>query len=169
MPVACALANKTLALGLLGENAAASATCDEVLMRFGSGDTTEFDPPIAQALICKGASWAGLGDIQAANSACDEVVARFGESDAPAVQLQAAVAVASKRLMQGQLGDTEGMAAARDEARTRLEAIEWPEFPPPLPIAMMLSVSLGEMQAEAGDAEAALRTCDEIDRRDLDR
>ena len=166
-PIAHALANKALALGQLGENEAAIATCDEALERFGSSDRTELDLPIAQALLCKGASKAGLGDLQAAISAYDEVVARFGESGAPEVQLQVAVALGSKGLMRGQLGDTDGMGAARDEGRARFEAIEWPELPPPLPIVMMTSVALGEMQVEAGDAEEALRTCDELER-DLD-
>ena len=166
-PIARALVNKAQARGQLGENEAAIATCDEVLERFRSSDTTEFDLPIAQALVCKGASWAGLGNIQAAISAWDEVVARFGASDAPEVQLPVAIALGIKGLTQGQLGDTEGMVAARDEGRARFDAIKWPESPPPLPIVMLLAVSEGEMQAEAGDAEGALRTCDEIER-DLD-
>ena len=166
-PIARALVNKAQAQGQIGENEAAMATCDEVLERFGSSDTAEFDLPIAQALICKGASWAGLGDIQAAISAYGEVVTRFGESDAPGVQAQVAVALGCKGHMHGQLGDTEDMIAAQDEGRARFEAIEWPESPPPLPIVVLLAVSTGEIQAEAGDAEEALRTCDEIER-DLD-
>ncbi len=163
-PIARALVKKAQAQGQLGENEAAMATCDEVLERFGSSDTTEFDLPIALALLCKGASWAGLGDIQAAISAWDEVVARFGESDTPEVQPQVAIALGSKALMHGQLGDTEDMIAARDEGRARFEAIEWPESPLPLPIVMLLAVGLGELQAETGDAEETLRTCDEIER-----
>ena len=166
-PVARALVNKAQAQGQLGENGAAMATCDEVLERFGSSDATEFDLPIAQALVCKGASWAGLGDIQAAVSAYGEVEARFGESDAPGVQAQVAVALGCKGHMHGQLGDTEDMIAALDEGRARFDVIEWPERPPPLPIVMLLAVSEGELQAEAGDAEEALRTCDQIER-DLD-
>ena len=162
-PIARALVNKAQAQAQLGENETAMATCDEVLERFGSSDSTEFDLPIAQALICKGASWAGLGDIQAAISAYGEVVARFGASDAPWVQPLVAVALGCKGHMHGQLGDTENMIAAQDEGRARFEAIEWPKSPLPLSIVMMLSVSVGEMQAETGDAEAALRTCDEID------
>ena len=165
LPVASALATKACALGQLGENEAAIATCDEVLAHFGSSDTTEFDLPIAQALICKGTSKARLGDIQAAISAYDEVETRFGESEAPGVQLQVAVALAVKGLMQVRSGHAEGVVTARDEARARLESIDWPEFRPPLPIALMLSVKVGEMQAETGDAEAALRTCDELDQR----
>ena len=167
VPIARALANKACALGQIGENEAAIAACDEVLARFGSGDTTEFDLPIAQALLCKGASKAGLGDIQAAISAYSEVVARFGASDAPRVQPLVAVALRCKGHMHGQLGDTEDMIAAHNEGRARFKAIEWPESPPPLPIVMLLAVREGEMQAEAGDAEDALRTCDEIER-DLD-
>ena len=163
-PIARALVKKAQAQGQLGENEAAMATCDEVLKRFGSSDTTEFDLPIAQALVCKGTSWAGLGDIQAAISAWDEVVGRFGESDAPGVRLLVAAAFGIKVVTQAQLGNTEGMVAAHDEGRARFDAIEWPEGPPPLPIAMMLAVSKGEMQAESGDAEEALRTCDEIER-----
>ena len=166
-PIARALVNKAQAQGQIGENEAAMATCDEVLERFGSSDTAEFDLPIALALICKGASCAGLGDIQAAISAYGEVVTRFGESDAPGVQAQVAVALGCKGHMHGQLGDTEDMIAAQDEGRARFEAIEWPESPPPLPIVVLLAVSAGEIQAEAGDAEEALRTCDEIER-DLD-
>ena len=166
-PIARALVNKAQARGQLGENEAAMATCDEVLERFGSSDTTEFDLPIAQALVCKGASGAGLGDIQAAISAYGEVVARFGESDAPRVQLQVAVALGCKGLMHLQLGDAADMLTSRDEGRARFEAIEWPERPPPLPIVMLLAVSEGEMQAEAGEAEEALRTCDQLER-DLD-
>ena len=166
-PIARALVNKAQAQAQLGENETAMATCDEVLERFGSSDSTEFDLPIAQALICKGASWAGLGDIQAAISAYGEVVARFGASDAPRVQPLVAVALGCKGHMHGQLGDTEDMIAAHDEGRARFEAIEWPEHPPPLPIAMMLAIGVGEMQVEAGDAEEALLTCDEIER-DLD-
>ena len=167
LQVARALTNKAFASGKLGENEAASAICDQVLERFGSSDRTELDLLIAQALLCKGTSKAELGDLQAANSAYDEVVARFGESGAPEVQLQVAVALDCKGLTRGQLGDTDGMGAARDEGRARFEAIEWPELPPPLPIVMMMSVALGEMQVEVGDAEEALRTCDEIER-DLD-
>ena len=89
------------------------------------------------------------------------------ESDAPGVQAQVAVALGCKGHMHGQLGDTEDMIAARDEGRARFKAIEWPERPPPLPIVVLLAVSVGELQAEAGDAEEALRTCDEIER-DLD-
>ena len=166
-PIARALVNKAQAQRQIGENEAAMATCDEVLERFGSSDTTEFDLPIAQALICKGTSRAGLGDIQAAISAYGEVVARFGASDAPEVQLPVAVALGCKGVMHELLGDTEDMIAARDEGRARVEAIEWPERPLPFSIVMMLAISEGEMQVEAGDAEEALRTCDEIER-DLD-
>ena len=167
LPVARALVNKAQAQAQLGEEETAMATCDEVLERFGSGDSTEFNLPIAQALICKGASWAGLDDIQAAISAYGEVVARFGESDAPGVQAAVVVALMCKGYMHGQLGDTEDMIAAHDEGRARFEAIEWPESPLPLPIVMSLAIGKGEIQAEAGDAEEALRTCDEIER-DLD-
>ena len=165
--IARALVKKAQAQGQLGENEAAMETCDEVLERFGSSDITEFDQPIAQALICKGTSWAGLGDIQAAISTWDEVVARFGESDAPGVRLLVAAALGIKVVTQAQLGNTENMVAAHDEGRARFDAIEWPEGPPPLPIVMLLAVSKGELQAETGDAEEALRTCDEIER-DLD-
>ena len=167
LQVARALTNKAFASGKLGENEAASAICDQVLERFGSSDRTELDLLIAQALLCKGTSEAELGDLQAANSAYDEVVARFGESGAPEVQLQVAVALRCKGLTRGQLGDTDGMGAARDEVRARFEAIEWPELPLPLPTVMMMLVALGELQIEVGDAEEALRTCDEIER-DLD-
>ena len=167
VPIARALANKAYALVKLGENDAAIATSDEVLARFGSGDTTEFDLPIAQALFIKGVSKAGLGDLQASISDHEELVMRFGESDAPEVQLQVALVLGVKGLTHGRLGDTEEMIAARDEGRARLKAIKLPRLPTPLPIAIMLSVNVGEMQAEAGDAEEALRTCDEIEQ-DLD-
>ena len=92
--------------GRLGEFAAALATYDEVIARFGDSDTLLLQVRVAWALFKKGNTQVQLGDYAAAVESYDEVIVRFGDSDLPDLQILVALALYDKGDIQIQLDKT---------------------------------------------------------------
>ena len=93
---AATLALRAGAQSHVGDFAAAIATCDDLIHRFGSRKEPPFGAVIAQTLLTRGCSKAHLGDDPGAIRDYEEVVNRFDGSDLPEMRAGIVSALMSK-------------------------------------------------------------------------
>ena len=140
----------------LGEFAAAIATCEEILRRFGVWEEPPFEEVTADALLTRGCSRAYLDDDSGAIRDYEEVMHRFGDSERPEIQSGIVSALMSKCLACRRLGDS------KEEIRSCDAVIERFESSDVLDLRQHAAVALSYKcmaQAEIGLAEEALDSC----------
>ena len=135
---------------------------DDVIERYGSGETPRLQMAVAQALYNKGSTQGGLGELEAAIQSYEEVIDRFGQIDMLDLQTTAGNALLQKGRAQEMLGDLQASVAACDEMIARFGASESQELQ--VQVAWALSFK-GMRQNKIGHAEEALQTCRELDTR----
>ena len=140
----------------LGEFAAAIATCDDILHRFGSGEELPFTEVTADALNTRGCSRAHLNDDQGAIRDYEEVVNRFGDSEHLENQAATLSALMSKGMACRRLGDSEEEIRSYDTVIERFDSVDVPEFRRHAAVALSFKCMA---QAEAGLADEALDSC----------
>ncbi len=136
----------------------ALAVYDEVLRRFGGGDSPVPKEWIAKALISKGLVLLALDRTDEALAALDEATARFGHSDVPSLAEAAVGASWMKGLLLFSRGRTDEALAALDEAVPRLRQSDSSDDDALLATACSVQ---GFALVAAGRSEEALATWDE--------
>ena len=145
--------------GQLGEFAAAIATYEELIARFGASDAPDLQVRVAWALSKKGDTQGQLGEFAAAIATYEELIARFGASDAPDLQVPVAWALSDKGDTQRQLGEFAATIAAYDELIERFGASDALDLQ--VPVAWALSKK-GVAQGQLGEFTAAIAAYDEL-------
>ncbi len=159
--LATALSDKGEALCRMGDVDAAARAYDEVIERFGDSERPEWLSCVARALYCKGRVRTDVGDLSSALLAYAEIVERFGASDSqPLLWWVAESLILRGRVLQTS-GDLEAAMSAYDEVVERYGARpnQW---------LMQRQVAAAlihkmELQTDAGNAVAALRTYDKLE------
>ena len=159
--LATALSEKGDALCQLGDVDAAARAYDEVIERFGASEKPEWLSCVARALYCKGRARTDVGDLSSALSAYGEIVERFGASDSPPLLSWVAESLILRGRVLQTSGDLEAAMAAYDEVVERYGARsnQW------LLQRKVAAASIHkmELQTDAGNAVAALRTYDKLE------
>jgi tetratricopeptide (TPR) repeat protein len=115
---AMAMVNKAVAIGQMGDSAAAIALYDEVIARFGDAPEPGLREQVARALVNKAYTLGQMGDRAVEIALYDEVIARFGDAPEPGRREQVARALFNKALT---LRDAGQIAAAIDTLRQFLQ------------------------------------------------
>lgn len=104
-----------------GEHEAAISTCDEVVERFGNGDTAELRGWVARSLVFKGSVQEGRRQFGASMAAYDEVIDRFGDSKTSGLSFWVSMSLLFKGNVHSQLGDSQAAIAAYNEFVSRTD------------------------------------------------
>ncbi|WP_207148515.1 tetratricopeptide repeat protein, partial [Thiococcus pfennigii] len=142
-----------------GDSAAALATYDLVVERFGESADGALRVQVAMALVNKGYRQGKLGELAAAIATWDLVVERFGESTDRALQVQVARALVNKGYRQGELGEPAAAIATYDRVVERFGESADPELQAPVARAL---VAKGVTQGQLGDSAAEIATYDQV-------
>ena len=153
------LLSKALAHEQLGEFAAANATCDEVIARFGDSDAPNLQIAVAWALSCKGDVQERLGEFASAIASYDEVITRFSDSDAPDLQVVVAWALSDRGDVQVELNEPALALSSYDEVIARFDDSDAPNLQ--YLVARVLSKK-GDVQVELNELALALVSYDEV-------
>ena len=140
----------------LGEFAAAIATCDDILRRFGSWDESPFEEVVADALLTRGCSRAHLDDDPGAICDYEEVIHRFGDSEHPEIESGIVSALMSKGFACRRLGDAEEELRSYDAVIARFASSDAPDLKKHAAVALSYKCMA---QAEIGLADEALDSC----------
>ena len=134
---------------------AAITTCDAVLARYGTSDSTELQVEVIKALVNKGIAQDRGGNPRMLIHANREVIARFEASSIPALQQQIAIALFNTGAAQMRLGDLCGALATYDQFSQRFG----PNSPSSLNSLIAKSlINRGSLQGNLGDRVAELKT-----------
>ena len=158
--VALTLVMRAHAQLALGDFHAAIATCDDIVLRFGSRGRPPFGGVVADALVTRGCSRAHIDDDPGAIRDYDEVVCRFGDSQLPEIPASVVAALMSRALACRRLGDHE------EEIRSYEAVIGRFERSDALDIRRHAAVALSwkcMAQADIGLADEALVTCGSLE------
>ena len=158
---AATLALRAGAQSHVGDFAAAIATCDDLIHRFGSREEPPFGAVIAQTLLTRGCSKAHLGDDPGAIRDYEEVVNRFDGSDLPEMRAGIVSALMSKGLACRRLDDREGEIRSCDAAIDRFHSSDALDLRQDVAVAMSYKCMA---QAEIGLADEALASCHTLER-----
>jgi tetratricopeptide (TPR) repeat protein len=115
-PVAKALINKGVELGLLGRREEAIAACDDLLARFGTATELPMREEVAKALFNKGVELGLLRRSEEAIAAYDDLLARFGTATELPMREPISCALINKGAELGLLDRFEESIAAWHEA-----------------------------------------------------
>jgi tetratricopeptide (TPR) repeat protein len=140
-----------------GDSAAALATYDRVVARFGESTDPELEVWVAIALYIKGVTQGRLGESAAAIATWDLVVERFGESTDRELQVPVAQSLCDKGVTQGELGESAAAIATSDRVVEHFGESTDRELQ--VPVAWAL-VNKGVTQAQLGESAAAIATWD---------
>ena len=140
----------------------ALATFDELVHRFGEGETPALLEHAAKALFNKGVALDTLNRQEEALTAYDEVVRRFGESETPALLEHAAKALVNKGAALDTLSRQEEALTAYDEVLRRFGESETPALLGTVAAAL---VNKGAALDTLNRQEEALTAYDEVVRR----
>ncbi|MBM3216977.1 hypothetical protein FJZ36_18945, partial [Candidatus Poribacteria bacterium] len=161
-PLAQALFNRGVALGLLGRSEEELASYEEVVRRFGDADEPELRECVARALVNRGVALRRLGRSEEELASYDEVVRRFGDAEEPELRVQVAKALFSRGVALGRLGRSEEELASYDEVVPRFGDAEEPELRVQVARALFnRGVALGLL----GRSEEELASYEEVVRR----
>ena len=111
-----------------GNNAAAIATYNDVVERFGNSDVPELQIQVAGALISRGVAEERQGYHEAAIASCDAVEARYATSLAPVLQVQVAWALVNKTVILDRLGKHVQAIAICDQVYERYGTSDIPDM-----------------------------------------
>ena len=144
----------------VGDFAAATVTCDDILRRFGCWDEPPFAEVTADALLSRGSSRTLLGDHRGAIRNYEEVMHRFADSERPEIQWGIASALMNKGLACRRLGDSEREIRSYDAVIERFESADVLVLRQSAAVALSFKCMA---QAEIGLADEALDSCRQLD------
>ena len=161
--LAIALSNKGDALCQMGDVDAAATAYDEVIERFGASEKPEWLSCVARALYCKGRARTDVGDLSSALSAYGEIVERFGGSESPTLLWWVAESLILRGRVFHMSGELEAAISAYEEVVERYgTGVNLWLLQRQVAAALIHKM---ELQTDAGNAVAALRTYDELEPR----
>ena len=136
---------------------------DEVIERFGASEKPEWLSCVARALYCKGRARTDVGDLISALSAYGEIVDRFGASESPPLLWWVAESLILRAAVHSRRPATlkrRWQRTTKSSERYGTRVNLWLERQ----VAKALFHKM-ELQTDAGNAVAALRTYDEFEPR----
>ena len=161
--LATALSDKGDALCRVGDLDAAATAYDEVIGRFGDSERPEWLSCVARALYCKGRARTDVGDLSSALSAYGEIVERFGGSESPTLLWWVAESLILRGRVFHMSGELEAAISAYEEVVERYgTGVNLWLLQRQVAAALIHKM---ELQTDAGNAVAALRTYDELEPR----
>ena len=161
--LATALSDKGDALCRVGDLDAAATAYDEVIGCFGDSERPEWLSCVARALYCKGRARTDVGDLSSALSAYGEIVERFGGSESPTLLWWVAESLILRGRVFHMSGELEAAISAYEEVVERYgTGVNLWLLQRQVAAALIHKM---ELQTDAGNAVAALRTYDELEPR----
>ena len=131
----------------------------EVISRFGTNDTPEFQILVAGSLVNMGDEQERAGNLERAITTFDQVIERFGAHDTPYIQGQVVMAMISKGDIEERIGNIEDAISIYDRVVERYGSTDAPVVWEQLARAL---VNKMVAEVQRGRPEDAFAACDQV-------